>query len=475
MGVPGTAEGSMRARSVVVMGGGVAGLAAAVLMAREGHLVTLIERDGLQSGAEAETAPAWPRVGIPHFLQPHAFIPRGRSELRRHLPDVYAALLGVGAWEVDIRPKVGGDATDADEELQYLAVRRPLIEWALRKAAVAEPRLTMCGDARVNGLRVDARRVVGVRVGDAAVDADLVVDALGRRTPTHGWLAAQGIDSEPPTSSDCGVVYYSRYYRCRPGFSPPDGPWFLSPRGDLGYLAYASFPGDNGTFAALLAVPTGVPEWKVLRDAVAFETAVAQVPALASWANPDGVDPITPIMAMAGLRNSLRAGAVAPGLVAVGDAYGHTDPVLAHGLAFGLVHAAELARVVGETADVVEAMDAYDAGTAPAMRERYEYATALDQQRLRMWLGEEVDFAHHDGDYALFTIVAGGVAATTDAGLARIFLRRIGLLDSTRVLDDDLALQVRFEAAFEEAVKVPRPRPGPTRSEMIATVSSRRG
>jgi phage-related baseplate assembly protein len=70
-----------------------------------------------------------------------------------------------------------------------------------------------------------------------------------------------------------------------------------------------------------------------------------------------------------------------------------------------------------------------------------------------------------------FTIVAGGVAATTEAALARVFLRRIGLLDSTRVLDDDLALRRRIEAAFEEVAKAPPPRPGPTRAEMIAAVS----
>jgi hypothetical protein len=116
-------------------------------------------------------------------------------------------------------------------------------------------------------------------------------------------------------------------------------------------------------------------------------------------------------------------------------------------------------------------VDEYVAVTAPALRERYDFATALDEQRLRMWLGGDVDFAHHDGDYALFTIVAGGAAATTEAALARVFLRRIGLLDSTRVLDDDLALRRRIEAAFEEVAKAPRPRPGPTRAEMIAAVS----
>jgi flavin-dependent dehydrogenase len=175
-------------------------------------------------------------------------------------------------------------------------------------------------------------------------------------------------------------------------------------------------------------------------------------------------------MAMAGLRNALRAGSPAPGLVAVGDAYGHTDPGLAHGLAFALVHAAQLAGAIRTHADLGGARDAYVAATAPAMRERYEYLTALDAQRLRMWHGGSVDFAHHDGDYALFSFLACGVAATTDPALARVFLRRIGLLDSTRVLDDDPALRQRMEAAFAAAVKLPRPRPGPTRDEMLATV-----
>jgi 2-polyprenyl-6-methoxyphenol hydroxylase-like FAD-dependent oxidoreductase len=457
-------------KSVIVMGAGVAGLGTALLLARDGHRVTLIDRDDLGAGDSAQRSPEWARSGVPQFLQPHGFIPRGRSELRRHLPDVYEALLAAGASEVDTRPKLGGVITDADEELQYLAVRRPLIEWALRRAAAAEPGLTIAAGRHADGLLVDGKRVIGARIDGVASPADLVVDAMGRRTPCAQWLAAEGVDTEAPETSDCGVIYYSRYYRCRPGFTPPDGPWYLSPRGDLGYLAFSSFPGDNGTFASLLTVPTGAPEWKVLRHAEVYEAAVAQVPALASWADPNGVDPITAVMAMAGLRNGLRPGSAAPGLVAVGDAYGYTDPGLAHGLAFALVHAGHVAGALRSHGDVGDACDAYAAATAPAMRERYEYLTELDAQRSRMWRGDGVDFAHHDGDYALFTFLAGGVAAPTDPLLARVFLRRIGLLDSTRVLDDDLALQQRIEAAFAKAVKLPRPRPGPVREDMLAAV-----
>src|SRR5205814_1079539 len=101
-----------------------------------------------------------------------------------------------------------------------------------------------------------------------AIDADVVVDALGRRTPTDKWLTGYGVAGvEPPEHSDCGVVYYSRYYKQRPGFELPDGPWLLTPRGDLGYLGFSTFPGDRGAFAGLLAVPTQTPEWRAFSHA----------------------------------------------------------------------------------------------------------------------------------------------------------------------------------------------------------------
>src|SRR4051794_15516881 len=256
--------------SVSVLGGGVAGLAAALLLARDGHRVTLVERDPLPGGAPEE-APGWPRKGIPHFLQPHAFIPRGRAELRARLPDVYAALLAAGAQDVDLRPKLpGGAPVPADEDLQYLGVRRPLLEWALRRAVAAEDRIEVHAGEHARGLTVERGRVRGVRLDGGQVPADVVVDALGRRTPTPSWPAGAG-PAAGIESSDCGVVYYSRYYRCRPGFELPDGPWLLSPRGDLGYFGFSTFPGDNGTFAAVLPVPPGVPEWRRLKEAAAYD------------------------------------------------------------------------------------------------------------------------------------------------------------------------------------------------------------
>ena len=465
---------------IAVLGAGVSGLTASLALSRDGHDVVLIERDEVLVG-EPLHAPDWKRQGIPHFLQAHAFTSRGRRELRTQFPDVFDALIAAGAHDIPLWPKIQGEPRPGDEDLAILGVRRPLIEWALRRAAASQDRIRIESGVNVEGLegRPSSTPVVrGVMTTVGPIEADLVVDAMGRRSPVQRWVAALGGTPMAEESSDCGVIYYTRYYRVRDGATLPDGPWLPTPRGDLGYGLFSSFPGDNGTFAALIAIPPGDQELKILRHNAAFDAALPLMPALYSWTNPDTSVPFTEVLPMGSLQNTLRTFAdgrpPAIGLVSIGDSLCHTDPVFALGLSFGLIEATQLASALREHGSDLEAVAiAFDASLRPALTERFAFATAVDGFRHRMWTGEPIDFTRRDGGaYPLFTLAAGGAAALIDGDVLRTVVRRNYFLDPLYVLDDDVAMQQRIERIFADIRATPRPRPGPPREELLRTMQA---
>lgn len=465
---------------MVVLGGGVAGLAASLALARDGHQVTLVERDEVVIGEPLE-ALDWDRKGIPHFMQPHAFTPRGRKEMRSTFPDVFDVLVAAGSWDLDLRPKIrGGDPRQDDDELVFLAARRPMIEWALRRAVLGEPGIRVVAGTRATGFIVAAGKgtvgqpiIGGVQTTAGAIEADLVVDAMGRRTPTPALIEAAGGRPMDERATDCAIIYYCRYYRVRDGATLPDGPWVPSPRGDLGYAAFSTFPGDNRTFAALIAIPPGDQRLKVVRDPRAFEAATRTMPTLDSWTNADTAEPITAVLPMGSLQNTIRSfpqgRPPAIGLISVGDALCHTDPVLSLGLSFALIHARHLVAAVRERgSDLHAAALAFDALARDEMEERYSYASAIDATRLAVWSGKTVDFAHADGGaYAYFTFAAGAAATMVDGDIFRAVVRRNTFLDPLSVMDGDRSMHRRIERAYGHILAAGRGRPGPLRDELI--------
>jgi 2-polyprenyl-6-methoxyphenol hydroxylase-like FAD-dependent oxidoreductase len=451
----------------VVAGGGVAGLAASLALARAGHEAVVLERDLVDAEGPPDAAFELERRGIPHYFQPHAFLPRGRRLLADWAPDVLDTLVGVGADPQDLALKLSGPRQPGDEELVYLWVRRPVIEWALRRAAAAEPTVEIRGGVTVAGLLTSedgAPRAVGVVVdGDQPVRGDLVVDALGRYRCPPGWPRAAG---EP---TDSGAIYYCRYFALADGVDHLDAP-ILNPRGDLGYMGFNTFRGDNRTFAVILLAPAADRELRALRHDQAWRTACSAITPLDLMTSPEYGRPITEVMPMGGLMNVDRSGEPGiAGIVAVGDAFCHTDPAFAWGLSFSLAHAHALAEAAAEAPDADAVVERFRAAAGPEARERHALACATDEARSRHWGGEPQRVARRDGCYPLFSFVGALAAAPHDDLVLRRTIRRIGLLDRTAVFDDDDELHDRIEAILDGLG--PPPRPGPPREELLARIA----
>ena len=460
----------------VVAGGGVAGLAAALAVARAGHSAVVLERDAVEPAPSPAGAFDVARRGIPHFLQPHAFLPRGRRELAAIAPDVLDALLEAGADPQDLRQHLNGPAEPADEDLVYLWVRRPLIEWALRRAAAAEPDVELRRGVRITGLLTDdgqRPRAFGVAPADGEpVRGDVVVDALGRYRCPPGWPRV----AAAPT--DCGAIYYTRYFRLADGVEHLDGGPFnpLNPRGDPGYMGFNTFRGDNRTYAVILLAPAADRDLRALRDESAWMAACAAMTPLDVMTSPDYGRPITDVMPMGGLMNVDRtADPDVASLVATGDALCHTDPAFAWGLSFGLAHAQSLARAAREAPDADAVVERYRAAVGPEARERHALACDVDAARAARWAGAPLDVTRRDGCYPLFAFATALAASRHDDLVLRRTIGLVGLLDRTAVFEGDRALHERVETIIGRLMTAPPPAPGPPRDELLARIGVRSG
>ena len=85
-----------------MLGGGVSGLAGGLMLARDGHEVTVLERDGQAVPESGEQAwEGWSREGVIQFRQAHILTSAGRAVLEDALPDVFEALVSAGAVRFD--------------------------------------------------------------------------------------------------------------------------------------------------------------------------------------------------------------------------------------------------------------------------------------------------------------------------------------------------------------------------------------
>lgn len=476
-------------QDVAVIGGGMAGLLAALFLARDGHRVSVFERDATEMPATADEAfDEWDRRGAPHARQSHALLARLRRILRDRAPDVLEALLAEGATELTIERILPPDIADrdpraGDEDLVILCCRRLTLEWVLRRAVVAEPCVSWHAGTAVAGLVADGSTVHGVRLQDGQeITADLVVAAGGRHSPVLEWIdALDGAGTPQDEETDAGIVYLSRFYRLRGGQELPlltkDGAG-----GDLGYLAFAGFYGDNGTFSITLGVPTADRElMAALRDEAAWEAAIRTLTPLAPWTADGLADPISGVESMARLRNRVRrfvvdGEPVVTGLIVVGDAAFITNPWYGKGCSTAGIAADALAGALAEHgrdhAAVARVMD--DVVTTE-MVPHYEMACRQDADRIKLH-DAQLDGTEPDPAAAAARdfILNGLIPATrVDADVFRAFFRSFNMLEHPNALFTDPAVMAAAGTAHAtKGDRPPLPTLGPDRDALFAVMAA---
>lgn len=381
---------------IAVAGGGAAGLFAALMLARAGQEVLVLERDRLVPAPDVECAAASAfRAAAPQIVQPHALMARCRELLLQRLPDVYDGLLAAGAVEAPLSTQMPESLADRapwpqDERLTMLMTRRSTIDWVLQRAVLAEPGVRLRCGVRVTGLVAvpgAPPHVTGLRTDRGELAADLVVDATGRRSPIDRWLGEVG--ARPPASwrAECGVAYFSRHYRLRPGAELPGLPVTRIVAG-LDEFTAGIWGADNGVMQLAVAPLATDRRFRALKHPEVFTAVLRTVPAFAAWL--DVLDPISRVFPMAGLHNSLRrlvaGGApVVTGLHAVGDSVCTTNPTLGRGLGLAVSGAVDLLATIGEHAgDRAGQVLALDRRVVGHVAPFYHDQAAIDGVRLAM-------------------------------------------------------------------------------------------
>ena len=415
----------------VVVGGGVAGLLAARVLA-EHHLdVRVLDRDdlGLQDRGD-------PRRGVPQGRHIHALLPEGRRILEELFPGLTRQLVDAGAPSGDLlgdaRLHLSGHRfARAYSDLMTVSVSRPFLEACIRERVRGLPNVSFGPATDVLGLLTtpDRQRIRGVRIlrradgsAEEALDATLVIDAMGRGSRTPTWLRELGYPAPPGERIVGDLAYTTRHYRLdaevlRGDWGTLQGPTPAQPRGG----ALARIEGDRWivTLFGMLGdhPPTDPAGFVDFADSLIFPDLGEAI------RSGEPLDDPVAIRFPASVRHRYERLRRFPcGLLPIGDAVCSLNPIYGQGVTVAALQALALREHVQRD------------GSAEPLRWLSRVARIVDAP-WDMVVGGDLAFPEVDGPRTTKVRVLGAyldrlhAAAAHDPALAVAFARVMALVD----------------------------------------------
>jgi pimeloyl-ACP methyl ester carboxylesterase/2-polyprenyl-6-methoxyphenol hydroxylase-like FAD-dependent oxidoreductase len=243
----------------IVIGGSMAGLLAARVLADRFTEVTIVDRDAFPDNASF-------LKGVPQSRHVHVLLARGAEILEALLPGLRADLEAAGAvpirWPQDVAfLGAAGWGTRTARGLTIISCRRELLEHVVRQHVLTNPGVRVLENHDVIDLDAtgDGSTIHGARVRsrenslESDLEADLVVDASGRGSRAPVWLEQLGYGPPRETVINSFLGYASRLYVANPAVDREWSAVFLQAKPPGGTRGGVIFPVENGQWHVTLA------------------------------------------------------------------------------------------------------------------------------------------------------------------------------------------------------------------------------
>ncbi|MFI6240407.1 FAD-dependent oxidoreductase [Micromonospora sp. NPDC050795] len=417
----------------VVLGGSMAGLLAARVLADAYAEVVIVDRDRLTGVSTA-------RRGVSQGRHVHGLLARGQQILDELFPGFTAEAVAAGVptgdlgelrWFFNGRP-----LAPASTGLTCVSAARPVLEQLVRQRVAELPAVRFAEERDIVGLTTtpDRGRVTGARVqgrdgaAEETITADLVVDATGRGSRTPVWLEELGYSRPDEDRIRIDLTYTTRLYR----LASDD-----VLKGDLSINPVSSPSHPRGAFLSridggrCIVSLTGVLGDSAPADPAGFLEFVKSLPVPDIYQAIQDAEPLDEPVSLrypASVRRHYeRLSRLPDGFLVLGDAACSFNPVYGQGMTVAALEALTL-------------RDHLAGGTAPRPTDFQQAVSAVTDVPWEISAGGDLSFPQVQGPRPLKVRMANAymakmqAAATRDPQVTRTFMRVAGLVEPPQAL-----------------------------------------